>query len=244
MAAETTSPGPGHYVGNELDLFSHARRWKGYWSRRIGASVRGRVLDVGAGMGATARLFAGHPSIESYLALEPDAALARAIAEVAPGALPRGFEVACGTSEALEPGARFDTILYIDVLEHIEGDREELARAATHLAEGGRIVILAPAHNFLYSPFDAAVGHFRRYDRASLRAALPAGLEVERMEYLDSVGMFASLGNRLLLRASQPTEGQIAFWDGWMVPVSRWLDPLLMHGAGKSLHAVLRRAAP
>ena len=88
----------------------------------------------------------------------------------------------------------------------------------------------------------AAIGHVRRYDRRSLRRAVPSTLAVERIVYLDSVGMLASLGNRLLLRAALPTRGQIAFWDRWMVPLSRRLDPLLGRRFGKTIVAVLRRA--
>ena len=232
----------GAYVGGELELFARAHNWKRYWSQALGRHVRGRVLDVGAGLGASARLFARHPGIASWLALEPDPALAAQMRAGEPAEYPPGFEVAEGTLATLDAAREFDTILYIDVLEHIEGDRDELARAARQLAPGGRIVVLSPAHGFLYSRFDAAIGHVRRYNRASLRAAVPAGLEVERMQYLDSVGLLASLGNRLLLRAAQPSPWQIAAWDGWMVPPSRLLDPLLFNRVGKTIIAVLRRA--
>ena len=234
----------GHYVGSELDLFAEARRWKDYWSRDLARWVRGDVLDVGAGLGATARVFARHAGVESYVALEPDADLvARMQADVADGGFPLRFEAIAGTIASLAPSRRFDSILYIDVLEHIADDRGELDRARAHLAPGGRILVLAPAHRFLYSPFDSAIGHERRYDRQTLRAAVPPGLEVERMHYLDSVGMLASLANRLLLRSAMPTRGQIALWDRWMVPTSRWLDPATGHRLGKSLVAVLRAGA-
>ena len=232
----------GAYVGDELELFARAHNWKRYWSKALGAHVRGRVLDVGAGLGASARLFAKNPGLESWLALEPDADLAAQMRAGAPDEYPPGFEVAQGTLATMVGERQFDTIVYIDVLEHIEGDREELAQAARRLAPGGRIVVLSPAHGFLYSPFDAAIGHVRRYNRASLRAAVPEGFEVERMQYLDSVGLLASLGNRLLLRAAQPSPWQIAAWDGWMVPPSRLLDPLLFNRVGKTIFAVLRRA--
>lgn len=63
----------------------------------------------------------------------------------------RRFETICGTLEALAALA-FDTIIYIDVLEHIEDDREELNRAASHLRPGGHLIILSPAHQKLFTP--------------------------------------------------------------------------------------------
>jgi hypothetical protein len=128
------------------------------------------------------------------------------------------------------------------VLEHIEADRAQLDHAGRHLKPSGRIVVLSPAHNSLYTPFDKALGHFRRYNTASLRAATPDGLVADKVFYIDSVGLLASLGNRLILKASQPTAAQIRLWDTWMVPASRLLDPLTANLVGKSIIGIWRHA--
>jgi hypothetical protein len=101
--------------------------------------------------------------------------------------------------------------------------------------------VLSPAHQWLYSPFDSAVGHVRRYDRASLLAAKPEGLVTEHIRYLDCVGLLASAGNRLILAANQPTLSQIRLWDGVMVRASRPLDKLLGFRLGKSILASFRK---
>ena len=137
---------------------------------------------------------------------------------------------------------QFDTIIYIDVLEHIENDRDELNQAASHLRQGGHLIVLSPAHQRLFSPFDAAIGHFRRYNRAMLRSVSPGSLRVELMKYLDSAGLILSAANMLFLRQSMPTKAQLHFWDHWVVPVSRVLDKLFMYSVGKTIIAVWRRA--
>ena len=119
----------------------------------------------------------------------------------------------------------------------------ELQRAAGLLNDQGRVIVLAPAHSFLFSPFDHQIGHYRRYDRRGLRAACPAELTIERMAYLDSVGMLASLANRLLLSQATPTLGQIQFWDSVLVRMSRFVDPFVFHRIGKSILAVMRKKA-
>jgi hypothetical protein len=103
------------------------------------------------------------------------------------------------------------------------------------------VIVLAPAHPWLFTPFDRAIGHFRRYTRRTLAAAAPEELRVEKLIYLDSVGLVASLGNRVLLNSSHPSHGQIQTWDRTMVPLSRLLDPLLGHRAGKSVLGIWRR---
>ena len=229
------------YVGNELELFAEAVHWKRYFRSAIADRLVGDVLEVGAGIGETARhLLDGRQ--RSWLCLEPDERLGtrlRAWAEagdVAP--LPT---VQIGTTADLDPRSRFDTILYIDVLEHIEDDRAEVARAAQLLAPRGALIVLSPAFQQLFSDFDRSVGHFRRYTRASLAEVMPPSVRQVRLRYLDSVGFLASLSNRALLRQALPTRRQIALWDRVMIPASRVLDPLLARSFGRSVLAVYER---
>lgn len=229
------------YEGGELELFRGAGNWKAYLRRRIGPYLRGRVLEVGAGIGGTTRALVDPAGVDTWLCLEPDPELARRVRErVRSGELPPSVEVRVGTVEDVAE-ERFDAVLYVDVLEHIPDDRAEAARASLRLRPGGHLVVLAPAHPWLFSPFDDALGHHRRYTRRTLRDAIPLDLiEVECL-YLDSAGLLASGGNRLLLRSSMPTATQIAFWDGVLVRASRVLDPILGHAVGKSILGVWQR---
>lgn len=226
------------YVGQELDLFARARRWKDYLRAELRPALGRRVLEVGAGVGASAQaLCAGDE--ERWLCLEPDPALAARIEALrAAGGLPRCCEVRAGTVDDLPAEPAFDAALYLDVLEHIDDDAGELARAGARLVPGGRLVVLSPAHPWLFSPFDAAVGHVRRYTRATLAAAAPAGWRTERLDHLDAAGLLASALNRALLRQALPTARQLAVWDALLVPLSRRLDARLGHRLGKSLLGV------
>jgi hypothetical protein len=101
--------------------------------------------------------------------------------------------------------------------------------------------VLSPAYQFLFSPFDRQVGHFRRYTRTTLRNDVPPGLEVERIFYMDALGAATSLANKLCLRQSTPTVGQIRFWDQVIVPLSRAIDPLLRRSVGRSVVGIFRK---
>ena len=229
------------YVGSELELFSEARNWKAYFSRVLAPYVRGQVLEVGAGTGSNTP-YLSTPAVNEWTSIEPDTSLARQIAErAARQQLPFNWTVVSGTIAALDPAARFETILYIDVLEHIADHHSELSRAALHLGAGGNLVVLAPAHQFLFSPFDASIGHYRRYSRANLIALNPPGCRLYRCFMLDIAGFAASLANRALLRASMPTAAQITLWDEVLVPISRILDRLTGYVLGKSVVAVWTR---
>ncbi len=225
------------YPGGELELFEHARNWKRYWAARITPFLGETVAEVGAGIGANTRNLMS--SCAHWTCIEPDSALAARIERlIERGHLGANCVVRATTLAALPPSSRFDTILYIDVLEHIADDRAELAEAARRLKPRGYLVVLGPAHQWLFTAFDSAIGHFRRYTAKSLQALSPPGLRPRRFQYLDSVGLLASLANVLVLKASMPTQAQIRFWDRVMVPVSRLLDPVIGFRAGKSVLAV------
>lgn len=232
---------PGRYVGTELDLFQHVVRWKSYFARQIRPFLQGDVLEVGAGFGGTTAAL--HvPGVARWLCLEPDVELCRTLEQRrAAGLLPATVEWRQGTLDVLDPGEHFDAVLYIDVLEHIADDRRELSLAAARIRPGGRLIVLAPAHSWLFSPFDAAIGHHRRYDRRSLRAVAPPDLRQERLRYLDSVGVLASLANRLWMKRGMPSAGQLKVWDRFLVPCSTLLDPLVCYRLGKSLLGVWQR---
>lgn len=229
------------YVGSELELFADVHNWKTYWSNYIRRFVGKEVLEVGAGIGSNTR-FLDAVGQGRWVCLEPDTQLLARLADNvrrAPRAQP--YDAVCGTLATLDAKERFDTIIYIDVLEHIEDDRGELERAAAHLHSCGHIIVISPAHQWLFTPFDEAIGHYRRYNRPAFRAIAPKGLEIERLEYLDSIGLAASIANRLFLRQSMPTRAQLRLWDTWMIPASRVTDKLLLYSAGKSIVAIWRK---
>jgi SAM-dependent methyltransferase len=230
-----------NYVGGELELFAHAERWKAYLASTFRSHVRGDVAEVGAGLGAFTKLFLSAHT-RSWSCIEPDPELLDTLRVALAPSISAG-RVRCigGTLDDVESSTRFDCMLYIDVLEHIFDDRAELARAAQHLAPGGSLVVMSPAHEFLFSAFDQAIGHHRRYDIDSLSRVAPSELLCESIHYLDAVGMLASLANRFLLKQSQPTRAQIQLWDRRMVPLSRRLDPLLGHRLGKSILGIWRK---
>jgi hypothetical protein len=229
------------YVGSELELFAGVQNWKAYWAGQLRPFVKGDILEVGAGIGSNTRLLDSAGGSGRWVCLEPDPELLGQLTRnLGQTEARRCYEPVRGTVESLS-GQMFDTIIYIDVLEHIENDFEELNRAASHLRSGGQLIVLSPAHQRLFSPFDAAIGHFRRYNRKMLRAISPAGLRLERMRYLDCAGLILSAANRLMLRQSMPTKAQLRFWDGWIVPVSRVFDKLFLYSLGKTIIAIWER---
>lgn len=228
------------YVGTELETFKHAVNWKRYWGEQLSPHVSGDVCEVGAGIGGSTP-FLLSPKARSWTLLEPDPPMAKLLETQRPECL-SGLpsKVARATLADLPENELFDTITYIDVLEHIEADAAEVALAFSHLRTGGILIALSPACMALYSDFDKAVGHFRRYSLAGFQQ-LFTGAEIIDSGCLDFPGTALSLANRLMLRQSSPKAAQIAFWDKWIIPMARWIDPIIGRSMGRSVFVVARK---
>jgi SAM-dependent methyltransferase len=222
------------YSGKELNLFAKAKNWKSYVKTLLKRDIKGDVLEVGAGIGTNTCLLCSC-SYKEWLCLEPDPHLFQILeAEIDAVGIANCYAQK-GTIDVLTDEKMFDSILYLDVLEHIHEDREEIAKVVRHLKTDGNLIILAPAHQWLFTPFDEAIGHYRRYSKLTLKAVLPNSIEVTKLVYIDSVGLLASLANKLLLKQSQPGLRQIRTWDRLMVPISRSIDAILGYQLGKTV---------
>jgi len=229
------------YIGSELELFREAQNWKAYWSFLVNPYIGADVLEVGAGIGGTTKVLCqGHR--KRWVCLEPDPILANILdSSIIKGCFSEFCQVKIGTLPDLNYQEMFDSIIYVDVLEHIENDRDEIKLATSHLKTGGILLVLSPAHQWLFTPFDKSIGHYRRYNQKMLSALVPDNLVCINLRYLDSIGLLASLGNRFILKSKIPNRQQILFWDRVMVPMSRKLDPLLQYSLGKSLLGIWQK---
>ena len=229
------------YIGEELGIFARATNWKSYYASLIKPHLGQRVLEVGAGLGATTPAL-HDPSVREWVCLEPDESFYKLLDEkINSGELPAGCKAVHGTLASLPEDDLYDAILYIDVMEHIEDDHAEARIAGRHLKLDGHLIVLSPAHQWLFTAFDHSIGHFRRYSRTRLAQITPINCTVHKLIYLDSAGMLLSTANKLFLRQSMPTLEQILFWDQFVVPVSKILDRLFSFNLGKSVVGIWRR---
>lgn len=230
------------YIGDELDNFSIVINWKRYWSSMITPYLGNHVLEVGAGIGSSTEVLCSMSSTETWHCLEPDPENITILNNKKnSGDLPSHCTFHNGTIESLGLNQKYESILYIDVLEHIEDDQREIFEAATHLINKGYLIILGPAFPFLFSEFDKSIGHFRRYTRAMFSEKNGENLRMVQARYLDSVGLMVSLANRLLLRSPLPSKRQLKIWDRYLIPCSRIIDRIIHYQLGRSLLVIFQK---
>jgi 2-polyprenyl-3-methyl-5-hydroxy-6-metoxy-1,4-benzoquinol methylase len=222
-------------------FFKKATAWKKYYRQFIALYLKGRVLEVGSGIGGTTNQLCDGTQ-EKWLCLEPDPDLFSTLEKmIHDKKLPACCSCLKGTTSDLSKSELFDAVIYIDVIEHIENDKEELTRAKELIKPNGHLVILVPAHQFLYNKFDSSIGHYRRYNKKSLNTIVPEEFHLLKMRYLDSCGYISALVNKYFLKQDYATATQIDFWDKILVPLSKVFDFISNYSIGKTLVAVWQK---
>lgn len=237
-------PAPGSevraYEGRELEAMACAERYRAWVCGAFIAHVGGDVAEVGAGDGAfSALLQALQP--RSMTLFEPASELYRAQQQrIQAGSTLRSIN-STFFAVADQYRAAFDTVVYNNVLEHIDNEAEELAQVFQALRPGGHLCVFVPACPWLMSEFDRRIGHHRRHTKRSLREALQAaGFAIERLHYFDVVGIIPWF---LVMRLGRGdlAPARVRAYDRLVVPwlrrvESRWRPPI-----GKNLVAVGRK---
>lgn len=225
------------YTIEDQQRMTRAKNYFAWQARLVLPELGRRVLEIGCGIGNFTELLAGR---EAVVAVDQSAHCIGLLKARCPNVHAFALDA---SGESLLDLARFrlDSCVLLNVLEHIENDRETLQRIASILPRRGVIVVLAPAFPSLYGPIDRNLGHYRRYSRTSIaRLAHGAGLEVRKMRHVNALGFFGWWTNAHVLKRQAQSESQIELFDR-LVPVVSRLESMVAPPFGQSLLAVLQK---
>jgi SAM-dependent methyltransferase len=234
-AADPSAGAHDHALDAASEAAPNYLRWI---AELCGAHLGESVLEIGSGLG----------SITQYLA-EGRRVVATDISENCLTALEQRFadtpnvEVRRADLRNLDLGEQFDSVVLINVLEHIYDDAGALAALRGHLKPGGTCVVYVPALNGVYGPYDREVGHWRRYSKSRLRAvAREAGLTPVHIRYVNLLAIPAwvalSLGG---IKTDAGSVGRsLRVWDRYAVPLGRAVEGRIHPPIGLNLLCVSR----
>lgn len=135
-----------------------------------------------------------------------------------------------------------DTIVAVNVLEHVERPAGFLEAAYSRLAPDGALLILVPALPALYGSLDKAFEHYRRYTRPELEKDLSdAGFVIERLHYMNLVGIAGWFVAGRVMRRTTLGRAQVRIYDRWVIPWLRRIESVVHPPLGQSLIAVARK---
>jgi SAM-dependent methyltransferase len=235
MSNDTSS----HYPGKELDAMSFALNYHRWIVDEFEPYLGATVAEVGAGVGSVSRLLLG-TRLKRLVAFEPSANMYPFLEkELRYEARARAVNDVFGLKYVTEG---FDTIVYINVLEHVRDDRSELSHAFETLKPGGHLLLFAPALVWLYSDFDRNAGHVRRYMKATLSGLVrDVGFTLLRARYFDIAGIIPWYVKYVLLRTSMDS-ASVSLYDRLVVPIMRRIESVVTPPIGKNLLLIARKA--
>jgi SAM-dependent methyltransferase len=222
----------------EFAALQEARNYRQALLRDFSQFLKGQVLEVGAGIGQITGELLKTPAITRLVSLEPDPRFFVKLQAGYPS-----HKAIQGTVEDLPGAETWNAILNINVLEHIEDDRRELANYQRLLAaQRGCLCLFVPARPEIYAPLDRDFGHFRRYTRPELKQKLEAaGFEIVRLRYFNCVGYFAWWLSFCVLKKRGFDVGAVRFFDRAIFPLVHGVETNLCPPPfGQSLLAVAR----
>ena len=226
------------YIGEELENFNHASFWRRYTLSKVIKYIKGKnVLEVGSGIGSFSEILLKH--VGQLTLIEPD--------QDYYNLLKKKFEKSSkikniynGTVSNIK-SEKFDIIIHFQVLEHIKDDNEEILRNLELLNNEGYMIICVPSFMSLYSKFDKAVGHYKRYIKEDFLKFKLNKNKIIKMMYIDSSGYIIYRLFSFFLNSEYPNKYMILIWDKIFIPISIILDKIFFYKIGKNLISIIQK---
>ncbi len=231
------------YVGKDLEAMSFAVNYHKWILEEFRPFLGKKLVEVGAGTGSFSEMLLQEKP-ENLALIEPSEMikfLEQNISQIETETVVNYYNsIFSETADHLEE--KPDTIIYVNVMEHIEDDRGELQKVYETLETGGHCLIFVPALMSLYGAFDKKVGHFRRYTKRELEdKAKAAGFKIEKSKYFDFVGIFPWYIKYKLLKSDSLESGAVTAYDKFAVPVTKQFERFLKFPVGKNILTVLQK---
>ena len=227
------------YVGKDLEAMSFAVNYHRWIFEEISEFLGDDIVEVGAGIGSFSEMLAAKKP--SSLSLVEPSGMYKQLAERFPGSR-NGTQVEtynaifAEAASAIEAKHKPDSIIYINVLEHVEDDLGELKLMHDTLKNGGRCLIFVPALMLLYGNFDRTLGHFRRYGKGELEdKCRKAGFKILNSRYFDFAGVLPWFIKYRLLRSEELGGGAVELYDKLVVPVFKRVESVVNVPVGKNI---------
>jgi len=220
---------------SDLEIMTSASNYRAWMYRRLAPFIGQRILEVGAGIGNFTELLSGRELVVPTDKYQKCVNYLKRRLDDCPIAAALQLDLEKPEDADLDRFS-FDTVVCLNVLEHVKDDLRALSFMRTVLEPGGRLVLLVPAFQFLYGSVDRAIGHHRRYTRRDLAPKMrQAGFEVEDSFYMNVIGMAGWFWNNRIMKIGEENPAQIGLFDRYIAPWAERIERALPPPFGLSL---------
>jgi phospholipid N-methyltransferase len=224
------------YSGKELEAMAEARNYCQWIMRYFGPYLGPRVVEIGAGAGTFSALLLDSKRTESLVLFE---AAHNLFPRLSQRFSDQRVRVHCSTFHRELLCGPADSVVMVNVLEHVLDDTELLSEIYESLRPDGSLLLFVPALQWNYGSLDKAFEHHRRYDKKGLKNKLrDAGFRIEQMRYVNAMGIASWFVAGNMLRQTTLKPAQVRWYDRWIIPWSFRLEQFWEPPLGQSLLAI------
>ncbi len=225
----------------DLEVMYNARNYRKWIFDNIKDFVGERIVEIGGGIGSFSEFFLNkelliildiHDGCIEYLKKKFDGKKNIFI---------KKYDISKSIDSFILKN-KPDTIICINVLEHIKNDVEAVHNMFRLLRNEGIVVIYVPAYNWLYGDIDRLVGHYRRYSKNSIKRLFEeAGFKTIKIKYMNSIGILGWFINNRLLRRREESLRQVLFYDKYIIPFVKKIEGKISVPFGLSILAIAKK---
>ncbi len=201
-------------------------------------------LEIGTGQGNFKKMFSAFS--DSYVSIDIDDKVIDRAKQRDPSGNYIVADAASSDFASKLMAHPIDTVICVNVLEHIPAHKEALNNMVNIMQPGGHLLLFSPSFMHLYNDLDRLAGHVRRYRKGDIKGLLEANPNAQLIvnEYFNPVGAFGWWLNKFVSHKninSGNVNRQVLFFDKYVVPVSRFFNPLFKNIWGQSIYAVIKK---
>ena len=222
-----------------LEILTEAKNYNRWIAENFYSYIKSPLLEFGAGIGNISEL------LSSYTPLCLTDTDARMLAHLK-NMFSHINDVSVNFLDITQPPPEhlvgsFQTIIGINVLEHVEDDERALFHVGTVLKPSGRLLVLVPAKKWAYTELDRQLGHFRRYELKELGEKLvKAAFQIEKLYFFNSIGLLSWIIRDKIQRSGGLRPYQISSFDS-IVPILKRVESKVSMPVGISLIAIAQK---
>ena len=222
-----------------LEALTEAKNYNGWIASNFYPYIKAPLLEFGAGIGNISEL------LSSYTPLcltDTDERLLAHLKEK----FSHSNDISVDYLDITQPPPdhlveSFQSVIGINVLEHIEDDEKALSHLGNLLKPSGRLLLLVPSKKWAYTDLDRQLGHFRRYEKKELAVKLvKASFHIEKLYFFNLVGLMGWIIRDKIQRSEGLRPSQISIFES-MVPILKPIESKVRMPLGISLIAIAQK---
>ena len=220
------------HEGKDLESMSFAQNYHNWIYENITKELGTKIAEIGSGVGNFTEFLLrnDHARIDAYEPCTKMHLNNKFSKNPRVNCINSNFELVSKSCDY-----KYDSVIFINVLEHIQQDLDAIKNAYNITRPGGKLIIFVPALQFLYSKFDRSIGHYRRYQKSELTKLVQnASFKIMSCEYFDSIGIVPWFVFMKVMRQGLSSRNTFTY-DTFVVPWLKILEKKISPPLGKNM---------